>query len=241
MASHSMAVRWSFDFTANIVNFDPYYESSLIQIFWVWMESLATEDWTLDPSVFDPKILFRPNQYRKGYLAESWEFTDPSTFVVHLRKGIHWQNIPPVNGREFTADDVAYHYHRLFGLGSGLTPSPEHATVPAYKNLISVTATDKYTVVFKWKTANPELIMVSLLALNPSQVFEAREAVEKWGDLSDWHHAIGTGPFILKDFVSDNSATLIKNPNYWGYDERYPQNQLPYVDDDQVSHNTRQG
>jgi peptide/nickel transport system substrate-binding protein len=34
----------------------------------------------------------------------------------------------------------------------------------------------------------------------------------------------------LKDFVSGSSATLIKNPNYWGYDERYPQNKLPYID-----------
>ena len=25
-------------------------------------------------------------------------------------------------------------------------------------------------------------------------------------------------------------ATLVKNPNYWGHDERYPQNQLPYID-----------
>ena len=50
-----------------------------------------------------------------------------------------------------------------------------------------------------------------------------------WGNLNDWHHAIGTGPFILTDFVDGSSATLVKNPNYWGYDERYPQNQLPYI------------
>jgi len=23
---------------------------------------------------------------------------------------------------------------------------------------------------------------------------------------------------------------MVKNPNYWGYDERYPQNHIPYVD-----------
>ena len=68
----------------------------------------------------------------------------------------------------------------------------------------------------------------------PDGDVEEPEAVEKWGNLDDWHHAIGTGPFILKDFVSGISATLVKNPNYWGYDERYPQNKLPYID-------TRQG
>jgi peptide/nickel transport system substrate-binding protein len=217
-------------FPSNIVNFDPYNEAQLTQIFWAWMESMGGPDWTLDPASFDYKIFLRPNQYRKGQLAESWEFPDPYTFVVHLRKGIHWQDIPPVNGREFTADDVVYHYQRLFGLGSGPKPSPWHATVQAYTNLISVTAADRYTAVFKWKIANPDLVMVSLLGVNPTQVFEAREAVEKWGDLTDWHHAIGTGPFILKDFISGKSATLTKNPNYWGHDERYPQNKLPYVD-----------
>ena len=34
----------------------------------------------------------------------------------------------------------------------------------------------------------------------------------------------------MQDFVDGSSATLIKNPTYWGYDERYPQNKLPYVD-----------
>ena len=64
----------------------------------------------------------------------------------------------------------------------------------------------------------------------PANDIECPEAVKQWGNLNDWHHAIGTGPFILTDFVSGSSATLVKNPNYWGYDERYPQNQLPYVD-----------
>ena len=74
-------------------------------------------------------------------MAESYEFPDSNTYILHLRKGIRWQDIPPVNGREFTADDVAYHYHRLFGLGSGIEPSPHHAhVVTAYRDLISVTA-----------------------------------------------------------------------------------------------------
>jgi len=67
---------------------------------------------------------------------------------------------------------------------------------------------------------------------------ENPDAVKQWGDVSDWHHAIGTGPFMLKDFVPSSSATLIKNPNYWGHDERHPQNKLPYIDYNQISHDT---
>jgi ABC-type transport system substrate-binding protein len=57
------------------------------------------------------------------------------------------------------------------------------------------------------------------------------EAVQLYGNLNDWHDAVGTGPFILQDFVDSSSMTLVKNPNYWGTDERYPQNKLPYVNE----------
>jgi len=62
------------------------------------------------------------------------------------------------------------------------------------------------------------------------QCIENPEAVKKWGDLSDWHHAIGTGSFFMKEFVSGSHATLIKDPNYRGFDERHPENRVPYLD-----------
>ena len=219
-----------FRLNRKIVNFDPYFGHHLTQIHTGWMERLHAVDWTRNPAVIDRRKSALPTS-GKGHLAESWEFTDPYTYVVHLHQGIHWQDLPPANGREFTADDVAFHFHRLYGLGSGYTqPSPAREAVAAMKELISVTATDKYTVVFKWKTSNRSLIIESMEELGTYQCIENPEAVRKWGDLRDWRHAVGTGPFILKEFVPDVSATLVKNPDYWGHDERYPQNKLPYVD-----------
>ena len=203
----------AFRTTRNIVNWDPYFAELLPQIYTAWMEKLTAEDWTFDPAVFDYKIV-TPSQYLKGHLAENWEFTEPGTIVFHLRKGIHWQDIPPVNGREFVADDVVFHFHRLYGLGSGFTePAPFHAKITMFNELISVTAADKYSVVFKWKTPNQEFIAETLIAYySPTAAIEAPEAVAKWGNLNDWHHAVGTGPFILNDFISGDSATMIKNP-----------------------------
>lgn len=216
---------------SDIVNFDPINSTGLNSISSAWMEKLTADDWTVDPTVFDYKIQFRPTQYIKGLLAESWEMPTPDTYILHLRKGIRWQDIPPASGREFVADDVVFHYNRLFGLGGGFTkPSPYWGTVAFWKPLMSVTATDKYTVVFKWSITNPEIILENQQGPTPSNDVENPEAVKLWGDLSDWHHAIGTGPFVLSDFVSGASATLVKNPSYWGYDERYPQNKLPYID-----------
>ncbi len=215
----------------NIVNFDPYFAVQLVNIMTAWLERLVADDWTVEPDVFDFKTLWHPSQFLKGQLAESWEFPDANTYVSHIRKGIHWQDIPPANGREFIADDVVFHFDRLYGLGGGFTkPSPFQAAVNAIQDLISVTASDKYTVVFKFKTSNPMFISETLHEISLGLCIENPDAVKMWGDVRDWHHAVGTGSFILKDFIPGSSATLIKNPNYWGYDERHPKNKLPYID-----------
>jgi peptide/nickel transport system substrate-binding protein len=211
----------------DIVNFDPY-NPPFGNIHSAWMETLVTDDWTLDPVIFDYTAHWRPSKYVKGHLLESWEFTDPSTYVGHLRHGIHWQDIPPANGREFITDDVVFHFNRMCGLGGFTKPSPIRGL--AFQDLISAAAADRYTFILKWKIANPELIMQTLHGVTPMACIENPEAVKKWGNLDDWHHAIGTGPFILKNFIPGESATLVKNPGYWGFDQRHPQNKLPYFD-----------
>ena len=36
---------------------------------------------------------------------------------------------------------------------------------------------------------------------------------------------------MLTDYVEGVSITYTKNPDYWGFDEKYPENRLPYVDE----------
>ena len=36
---------------------------------------------------------------------------------------------------------------------------------------------------------------------------------------------------MLTDYVEDVSKTYVRNPDYWGYDPKYPDNRLPYVDE----------
>ena len=212
----------------DIVNFDPYFTEGLTSIYGAWLEKMAADDWTVDPSVWDYRLAWHPAQYVKGNMAESWEFPDRYTHVVHLRKGIHWHNIPPANGREFNAEDVVFHFNRMYGMGGGYDkPCPSRDRI---QDLISVTATGKYTVTFKFNELSPELMIERIHDISQASCLENPEAVKKWGDVNDWHHAIGTGPFILKNFISNKSVDMLKNHEYWGYDERYPQNKLPYVD-----------
>jgi peptide/nickel transport system substrate-binding protein len=208
---------------------DPYYDSSMasnpVQKF--YLEDLGKLDWTADRTEFD-FAGYPPPKYRKGNLVESWETPDPLTIILKVRQGIRWQDKPPVNGRELTASDVEYTFHRMLGLGSGFTqPSPY--VDGNLKQIQSATATDKYTVVLKLKQAFPVIIEYLIPGGNNFMVVP-REAVEAYGNLEDWRHAVGTGPWILTDYVRGSSITYIRNPNYWGTDELHPANKIPYAD-----------
>ena len=49
----------------------------------------------------------RPMTYPvEADLAESWTQANDTTYIFKLKKGVRWHNKPPVNGREFTADDT---------------------------------------------------------------------------------------------------------------------------------------
>ena len=49
--------------------------------------------------------------------------------------------------------------------------------------------------------------------------------------MEDWRTLVGTGPFMLTDYVEGSSFSYIKNPDYWGYDEKFPEKRLPYIDE----------
>jgi peptide/nickel transport system substrate-binding protein len=199
--------------------------------FLMFGESLGGYDWTVDRKTWDFKSQYYLLEYEEGLLAESWEQPDLKTVVFHIRKGIKFQDKPPVNGRELTAYDVEYHYHRYLGLGSGFTkPSPYFGGAFYFAGIQSVTATDKYTLVFKWN--QPSLVWIEYI-VDPAfynYMAAPREVIEKYGSAQDWKNAVGTSAWILSDYVSGSSLTYTKNPNYWGYDERHPQNRLPYAD-----------
>jgi peptide/nickel transport system substrate-binding protein len=174
--------------------------------------------------------MFVPDQYWTGNLAESWEITDPQTVTVYLREGILWQDKPPVNGREFVADDVVFHYDRMLGTGHGYTePNPFAGMLLG--NLQNVTATDDYTVVFHFKTPSPAVAFQTLCDRVFANEFEPPEAVAaQGGSITDWTGVVGTGPWILQDFVDGSSITCVKNPTYHGTDPRYG-NPVPYADE----------
>ena len=193
-------------------------------------EMLGIGDWGIDRNEWDfLRIGDIPLSAFKGALAESWETPDATTIIFNIRKGVNWHDKAPMHGRELTAKDVEYHWQRLLGLGkfSEAGPSPVvGGMVP--ENFESITATGNYTVVVKLKEPAPSALRK--LMLDWVAVIYPPEVIEQHGDYKDWRNTVGTGPYALTELVEDSSRTWTKNPDYWGFDEKYPQNRLPYVD-----------
>ena len=163
----------------------------------------------------------------RGQLAESWEQPDPLTIIFHIRQGVHWHDKAPMNGRELDASDIEYNLHRVTALGSGFTePSPTGSLKG--EPIESIAATDKWTVVVKLKA--PSLTALMWLAIEQTGTIYPPEVIKQHGDVKDWRNLVGTGPYMLTDRVEESSTTYERNPDYWGYDEKYPENRLPYTD-----------
>jgi ABC-type transport system substrate-binding protein len=97
---------------------------------------------------------------------------------------VKFHNLPPVNGREMTAEDVKYSYDLL-------------KDKPGYANrgilIKDVEVRDKYTVRFHLKSPDPNYHLNSVNSFSP--VIVPREAVEAPGGLAK--HPVGTGAFML--------------------------------------------
>ena len=153
-------------------------------------------------------------------LAESYRQIDPLTFEFKLHKGVKFQNLPPVNGREMTSADVKYSIERVSGM-YGQKNNFKHKYYFEDK-LAAIQTPDKYTVIFKLK--EPFAPFINYLASDWS-VIVPKELVDRDGDLKEV--AIGTGPFILEEYVRGSHITMVKNKNYF-------KPGLPYLDKIQI-------
>jgi peptide/nickel transport system substrate-binding protein len=147
-------------------------------------------------------------------LAERWEELDDTTYVFHLRQGVKWHNKPPVNGREFVAEDVKFSYDRVL---------TDKGSVNRYllDSVERIEVVDRYTVKFLLK--EPYVWLISVLAYPTSMWIIAPEVIQQYGDVKRPETAIGTGPFILERYEPNVKTVFKRNPDY------YREGQ-PYVD-----------
>jgi len=133
-------------------------------------------------------------------LASSWEASeDAMTWTFKLKEGVKFHD-----GSEFNADVVVWFFEEM-------RKSPSDYMVQSIK---SVTAEGPYTVTLQMEYPDPNLLfnLCSTYMTIPS-----KEAIEKYGDDYGIKYAVGTGPFMLDEWIMDDRIILRKNPDYkWG-------------------------
>ena len=164
----------------------------------------------------------------KGNLAESWEISEPGKMIFSIRKGVRFGLNPSseasrlVNGREITAKDIAAILNRY--IKTARSPLSMGDTRKAI-----ITAVDDYTLSVVLPVENfSDMDILGDYA--DSDI--APELYEKYGNVNEWKYSVGTGPYILTDYISGSSATLAKNTNFWETNPMGPGKgqQLPYID-----------
>jgi len=195
-------------------------------------EELLTGDWTKGPAgtnECDWAIRGTDRFTQKaGALAESWEYPTIGTAVYKIRKGIKWaldtenEASRLVNGRELNANDIVWTLNKYITFNRSYLYSQ-----PGLKDA-KITAPDDWTVRIEIASAYFE---AGIARFQDFASIVPHEVVEKYGSMQDWRTSVGTGAFILKDYVPGSSASLERNLNYWQTDPVGPGkgNQLPYL------------
>lgn len=177
----------------------------------------------------EPLFAVTPDLQVKGWLAESIEANDDSTeFTIKLREGITFTDGTPLTA-EVAIDNISRIGAGLLAGGAlrDLAKNPD-GTVMAeiiddltYKLFTGKNGDINQPV--KWYLF-PYFLTGQLGFVASSEWLAAVDA-----DPSLATQPVGTGPFIVQNYLPGDRMTVVKNPNYWRTDEAG--NQLPYLDE----------
>lgn len=151
-------------------------------------------------AMVDAKLRVQP------VLAESWDISDPTTVIFNLRQGVKWHD-----GTNFTSADVVYTFQRNMDKNTGSWLTGKLSLVTAIEPMGDY----QIKVILQGQNSSFLPSMWQLLIIPASVANKPK----------DWlsNNAIGTGPWMLKDWMPDSKLSLVKNPNYW-------KPGLPYMD-----------
>ncbi|MGH3980618.1 MAG: ABC transporter substrate-binding protein [Pseudonocardiaceae bacterium] len=136
-------------------------------------------------------------------LAESWSVSaDRLTWTYTIRSGARWSD-----GRPITARDVAFTYNLMLRDADARTANGNF--VAAFD---SVTVPDDRTVVVRTRT--PQATMLALdIPIVPEHVWANVDSIGDYGN--DAMPVVGSGPFVLTEYVPEQFITLRANDRYW--------------------------
>jgi peptide/nickel transport system substrate-binding protein len=180
-------------FEANPDNLNPFTMTSLVS-------ALVTEQ------VYDTLFIFDENLASQPNLCTELETPDPTTYIFHLAPNAAFSD-----GSPLTAADV------IFSLET--YRNPDIGGRAWAQTIETLEAVDDHTV--KVTLTQPYAPLVGYLSWHYNPIVSKAFYEANEGDLSQ--KTMGSGPFILAEFVPDQVIRFTKNANYW-------QEGLPYLD-----------
>ena len=150
-------------------------------------------------------------------LAESWDISDDGLeYTFHLRQGVKFHN-----GNDFTAEDVAYTFHRLLTVEGGVNTEfidqikgADELLAGETDTLEGVEVVDDYTI--KVTLKEPFAGFLASISSPGVSIYDS-EATEAAGDQFGMDPAVtvGTGPFEFASWSFNNQLVLTRNEDYW--------------------------
>ena len=159
-------------------------------------------------------------------------------YTFRIKPGIFFTDDPAFKGekRELVAKDIEYAVKRfrdpanrspyaflfekkLVGLDDLEAKARKTGKFDYDAHVAGIQIRDRYTISFK--LTEPDFNFLYVMAM-PNVVPVAREVIERYGE--DTHgHPVGTGPYVLKEWVRRSKIVLEKNPGFRGFelDTRY--------------------
>ena len=150
-------------------------------------------------------------------LAESWDISDDGLeYTFHLRQGVKFHS-----GNDFTAEDVAYTFHRMLTVEGGVNTEfidqikgADELLAGETDTLEGVEVVDDYTI--KVTLKEPFAGFLASISSPGVSIYDS-EATEAAGDQFGMDPAVtvGTGPFEFASWSFNNQLVLTRNEDYW--------------------------
>ena len=163
------------------------------------------------------KVLTPGQEDKLPVLAETFLVTEHNPVIIfHLRKGVKFHD-----GHEFDSGDVQFTYQAI------IEPKNLSPRVPDYEPVKKLEALDNYTVKIVYKRLYSPAFGTWGIGMLPEHLLNAdmlkKEAESKGADPekfsmrdADFNRApVGTGPFVFREWKSDQYIVLDRNEEYW--------------------------
>jgi len=154
----------------------------------------------------------------EGCLAESWDISDDGkTYTFHIRDGVKFSD-----GEVCDANAI----------NAIIENKDRHTWLEMMNLLVGVSAPDDKTFVIE--LSEPYYPLLTELGVTRPFAMISPKAM-KDGSTKDGVNAyIGTGPYVLTDFVTDEYAVFEANENYWGEQPKIKKITVKVIPDNQT-------